>query len=34
MDDYNLYRPHKVLVYKSLFGVVNEKSDGENFNFG
>ena len=34
MDDYNMYRPHKALGYKSPIGVLNEKLNSENSDFG
>ena len=34
MDDYNMYRPHKALGYKSPQGVLDEFILSENSNFG
>ena len=33
MDDYNMYRPHKALGYKSPIGMLNEEINRENSNF-
>ena len=33
MDDYNMYRPHKALGYKSPIGVLNEKLNSESSDF-
>ena len=33
MDDYNMYRPHKALGYKSPIDLLNEKLNSENSDF-